>query len=183
MKKKKASGVGKLGSHGNLYDRTNPTKGSTLYNSMNQINKVPNLGPQFRIISNGQGNQNDKATWTAAGSCFPLPESKGFNFPSNNWISKPCDDDNHQYLGEEFNHAYYPPLQTNCNFNSTSQNFVGYYAIEDHNYDGSGTYIYMCVLNSSILYDILNLIKCVNNVFQDNVIKCNLLLQIPWRVH
>ncbi|TYK11845.1 two-component response regulator ARR10-like [Cucumis melo var. makuwa] len=138
LRKKKASGVGKLGIQRNLYDK-NPTKASTLYNSMNHMNKVSNLGPQF-LISNGQGSQ----TWTTAGSCYPVPEFKQFNFPSYTSTSKPFDDDDHnQYFLGGFdepinNSSYYPSLKTNCDFNSTSQIFVGHYAIENHTDDGAG---------------------------------------------
>ncbi|CAK9329832.1 unnamed protein product [Citrullus colocynthis] len=149
LRKKKASGVGKLASQKNLYDR-NPTKASTPYHSMNHMNIVSNLGSQFQINSqfqlpNGsrssmeglQGNQNPRSTWTAAGSCCPVPEFKWLNFPSNNSISKPCNiDSNDQYLegfGPNNSNSYYPPLETNCNLTSISQSLLGNYPIENHN--------------------------------------------------
>lgn len=154
LRKKKASGVGKLGIQRNLYDK-NPTKASTLYNSMNHMNKVSNLGPQF-LISNGQGSQ----TWTTAGSCYPVPEFKQFNFPSYTSTSKPFDDDDHnQYFLGGFdepinNSSYYPSLKTNCDFNSTSQIFVGHYAIENHTDDGAGTLhmVPMSLFNQLVVY-------------------------------
>ncbi|CAK9329830.1 unnamed protein product [Citrullus colocynthis] len=155
LRKKKASGVGKLAKQKNLYDR-NPTKASTLYNSMNHMNKVSNLGPQFRIngefqfpnrarssMEGLQGIQNPQSTWTAAGSCFPLPEFKWFNFPSNNSISNPCDDNEQHFGGFDpinINSTYYPPLETNCNTlnANNSPSLVGNYAIENHNYVDAG---------------------------------------------
>ncbi|XP_011648495.1 two-component response regulator ARR10 [Cucumis sativus] len=138
LRKKKESGVGKLGIQKKLYDK-NQTKTSTLYNSMNHMNKVSNLGSQF-LISNGQGNQ----TWTAARSCYPVPEFKPFNFPPNNSTSRTCDDDNPYYSGgfdEPINNSSYYPnsLETNCGFNSTSQILVGQYAIENHTDGGAAS--------------------------------------------
>lgn len=133
MRKKKASGEGiKLVGQKNYYHR-NSTKASSIYNSMNQRNKVSSLRPQLPISGHFQfpnlarssmEELNPRSTWTAAGSYLPaVPEFKWFdNFASNNSILKPCD----QYLGFGPNNtnSYNPEyaLESKCS-NSASQTF------------------------------------------------------------